>query len=83
MTSIFSAYAIAMLLTGPGCTSDPATQSATSEQELMTELDRRYAAGAISKEQYERERAEIRARAQREGIQSGSPMNETIRGFGR
>jgi hypothetical protein len=50
---------------------------------MMVELEKRYATGSISKEEYERQRADIHARAQRESLESGSSLNTTIRGMQR
>jgi hypothetical protein len=35
----------------------------------------------MTKEQYDRERAALHAKIQREDIQSGSPINEAVRGI--
>ena len=83
VTSVLIASgALAVVLNVAGCSNTP-SGTGLSEEEQVLELEKRYATGAISKEQYERERAELHARTQREAIQSGSPMNETIRGFRR
>lgn len=50
-------------------------------QEQMRELERRYVMGAISKQDYERQRAELHEKRQREIVQSGSTLNESVRGM--
>jgi hypothetical protein len=64
-----------------GCSSTPDLSPA--DQQMMVELEKRYATGSISKEEYERQRADIHARAQRESLESGSSLNTTIRGMQR
>jgi len=67
---------------GSGCSS-PAPQSANAATEQqMYDLKKQYDAGTISKEQYDRESAYLRSKRDQELIQSGSPMNETVRGIG-
>jgi hypothetical protein len=73
------------LVFGVACTfvgcSSPAPQSASAATEQqMLDLKKQYDSGTISKEQYERESAYLRSKRDRELIQSGSPMNETVRG---
>ena len=71
-----------VITTGAGCSTagSASADSWTADQELM-DLTRRYETGALSKDEYERQRAEMLARRDREGLQSGSPMNETVRGM--
>jgi hypothetical protein len=76
--TVSCALAIATSITG--CSTPDAR---TLEDPLMAELDKRYETGTISKQEYERQRAEIHARRQREGLETGSPTNEAIRGMRR
>ena len=69
-------------ISGSGCSSDPVVRGiSVNERALLEELNQRYARGAISKEAYDRERAALHAKVQREEIQSGSPLNEAVRGI--
>jgi hypothetical protein len=84
LISVFVAScALVITIGSSGCSNTPTGVTGAAEQEMMLDLDKRYAAGAISKNEYERQRADIQARSQRESLESGSPMNETIRGFAR
>ena len=83
VSSIVMASALAIVVSVTACSAAPGTATGTAEEELMLELNKRYASGEISKADYDRQRSEISERAQRESVRSGSPMNETIRGFGR
>jgi hypothetical protein len=69
----------ACTLAGCSSTGSPAVGSTSTDQQLL-DLTKQYETGAISKEQYERDSASLRSRRDRELIQSGSPMNETVRG---
>jgi hypothetical protein len=60
-----------------GCTTGPLSET----QQLLLDLDRSYTTGAISKQDYERRRAELQERRQREMVQSGSTVNESMRGI--
>jgi hypothetical protein len=77
----FAASCALVVLMGVGLSGCNSTPSAPSEEQMMVELEKRYASGAISKEEYERQRADIHARAQREALEAGSPLNESIRGM--
>ena len=83
LSSIAASCALLVLLSVTACTSTPGTSTGAAEDQMMLDLNKRYANGELTKEAYDRERSEIQARAQRESLQSGSPMNETIRGFAR
>jgi hypothetical protein len=71
--------AFALLVAVTGCSSTP--ERSAAEEQMLLELEKRYASGAMSKEEYERQRADIHARAQRESLEAGSPLNESIRGM--
>ena len=62
-----------------GCISAPVASAPSKE--MMLELNKRFASGEISKEQYDRERAELDGRTRRDAIQPGSPTTEAIRGM--
>jgi hypothetical protein len=68
-------------MTATGCGNTPERALSAAEEQMMLDLDKRYASGKISKEEYERQRADIHARAQRESLEAGSPLNESIRGM--
>ena len=68
-------------IAGTGCSSDPAVSGiSVNERASLEELNQRYARGGMTKEEYDRERAALHAKVQREDIQSGSPTNEAVRG---
>jgi uncharacterized membrane protein len=79
--SFAAACALVVLMTATGCSSTPERGLNPAEEQMMLDLDKRYATGKMSKEEYDRQRAEIHARAQRESVEAGSPMNESIRGM--
>jgi hypothetical protein len=60
-----------------GCTTGPLSET----QQLLLDLDRSYTTGAISKQDYERRRAELQEKRRREMVQSGSTVNESMRGI--
>ena len=67
---------------GSGCSSDPALHGiSVNERAPLEELNQRYARGDMTKEEYDRERAALHAKVQREDIQSGSAVNEAVRGI--
>lgn len=69
-------------ISSSGCANDPAVRGiSVNERELLEQLNQRYARGAIDKEAYDREGAALHAKVQREDIQSGSPLNEGVRGI--
>jgi hypothetical protein len=65
------------LISSGGCTTAPISET----QQLLLDLDRSYTIGAISKQDYERRRAELQERRRREIVQSGSTVNESMRGI--
>ena len=60
-----------------GCATGPLSET----QQLLLDLDRSYTIGAIGKQDYERRRAELQERRRREIVQSGSTVNESMRGI--
>jgi len=64
-----------------GCSTSPTGGASSTSEQQMLDLTRRYETGAISKDQYERESAEIHAKRERELVAPGSPTNEAIRGM--
>jgi hypothetical protein len=72
-----------MVLNNAGCsaTGPAANVGSTSAEQQLVDLTRNYETGAIGKDEYERQRAEIQAKRERELVQSGSPLNETVRGI--
>ena len=58
-----------------------ATGPLSETQQLLLDLDRSYTIGAISKQDYERRRVELQERRRREIVQSGSTVNESMRGI--
>jgi hypothetical protein len=69
-------------MSGSGCSSDPAVHGiSVNERAPLEELNQRYAGGGMTKEEYNRERAALHAKVQREDVQSGSPTNEAVRGI--
>jgi hypothetical protein len=61
------------------CADTPPAGGSASDQRLM-EVTRQYEKGAITKDEYDRQRKEISAQRDREMVQSGSPVNESVRG---
>jgi hypothetical protein len=82
LRACFICLGVVIIANNAGCSATgPATStaSATTEQQLR-DLTRKYETGTLSKEEYERQSAEIHNIRQRELLQSGSPLNETVRG---
>lgn len=73
------AFGGACSLVGCSNTGSGGVGSMSADQQML-DLTKQYETGAISKDQYERESANLRSKRDRELIQSGSPMNETVRG---
>lgn len=80
ISSFAASCALVVMTTMTGCSNTPDGPSAAEEQMLL-ELEKRYSSGAISKAEYDRQRADIHARSQREALEAGSPLNESIRGM--
>ena len=81
ISSFAASCALVVLTNLAGCADTPNAPLGAADEQMMVELEKRYASGAITKEQYDRERADIHARAQREQLEAGSPLNESIRGM--
>jgi hypothetical protein len=75
--SLFIVSLSVILTAVAGCTTVPVTGT----QQLLLDLDRSYTTGAISKQEYDRQRAELQERRRREVVQSGSTVNESMRGI--
>jgi hypothetical protein len=80
--SLAASCALVILMNLGGCAETPNAPLGAAEEQMMLDLEKRYAAGAITKDEYDRQRADIHARAQRESLESGSSLNTTIRGMG-
>jgi hypothetical protein len=81
VSSFAASCVLVVLMNVTGCADTPNAPLGAAEERMLVELEKRYASGAISKEEYERQRADIHARAQREALEAGSPLNESIRGM--
>jgi hypothetical protein len=76
--SLLSAVLLCIfLINSGGCATGPLSET----QQLLLDLDRSYTIGAISKQDYERRRGELQQKRQRELVQSGSTVNESMRGI--
>jgi hypothetical protein len=82
VSSFAASCALAILMSLTGCADTPNAPLGAAEEQMLMDLEKRHAAGTITKDEYDRQRADIHSRAQRESLESGSSLNTTIRGMG-